>query len=80
MKWTPWLLVWLTAFAISACDGGRRDNGAAETGSESGTMQGGASIDTATSPPGTTGTATDTAGMTSDTSHDGAHGDSVTRY
>jgi hypothetical protein len=66
MKWTPWILVSLTVFTMGACGGERRENGASDTGSESGTMQGGASTDTAV--PGTGGP-----GTTSDTAQGGAY-------
>jgi hypothetical protein len=61
MKWTPWLFGSLTAFMIAGCGGGARDDAgtADETGTETGTMQGGTSTDTSTPPPGG-GTASDT--------------------
>jgi hypothetical protein len=73
MKWTPWILVSLTAFTIGACGGERQENGASDTGTESGTMQGGASTDTAV--PGTGGP-----GTTADTAQGGAYlrGDTAT--
>ena len=60
MKWTPWLFGSLTAVLIAGCGGDRRQNdtgttGGAGTESGTGTMQGG------------TGTATDTAMRSSDT-------------
>jgi hypothetical protein len=61
MKWTPWILGALTALAIGACGGERRDNGTSDTGTESGTMRGGASTDTAVPGTGSPGTTSDTA-------------------
>ena len=61
MKWTPWILGSLTAFAIGACGGERRNNGTSDTGTETGTMQGGASTDTAVPGTGSPGTTSDTA-------------------
>lgn len=56
MKWTPWIVGSL-CLATIACNGNRRDNDTgAASGTESGTMQGGAA-----------GTATDTAAVRSDT-------------
>lgn len=61
MKWSPWILGSLTAFAIGACGGDRRDNGTSDTGTESGTMQGEGSTDTAVPGTGSPGTTSDTA-------------------
>jgi hypothetical protein len=73
MKWTPWVLGSLTVFAMGACGGERSDTGTDGTGTESGTMQGGATTDTAV--PGTGAT-----GSPSDTAHGGAsmHSDTAT--
>lgn len=61
MKLSPWILGSLAVFAVGACGGERRDTGTSGTGTESGTMQGGAATDTAVPGTGTTGTTTDTA-------------------
>jgi hypothetical protein len=78
MKWTPWLVGSLTVVVLAGCGGDRRDNdaGTAGTGTETGTMQGGAGT-TDTAVPSTTGTGP-TGGLSSDTAHADAqmHGDS----
>jgi hypothetical protein len=76
MKWTPWVLGSFAAFAISACGGERRDTGAAGNETETGTMQGGVSTDSAMPAPGAAGTTSDTAhgGLHSDTTAAGATG------
>jgi hypothetical protein len=79
MKWTSCMLGALTAVAVGACGGERRDSGSGTggTGTETGTMQGGATTDTAVPSAGVTDTAGAT-GMSSDTAHGGArmHSDS----
>jgi hypothetical protein len=77
MKCAPWLLGSLTVALIAGCGGDRRnnDNSAAGTGTETGTMQGGAATtDTAMSSGDTSGMSQ---GMSSDTAHAdaGMHGD-----
>jgi hypothetical protein len=77
MKCAPWLLGSLTVALIAGCGGDRRnnDNSAAGTGTETGTMQGGATTtDTAMSSGDTSATSQ---GMSSDTAHAdaGMHGD-----
>ena len=67
MRCAPWLLGSLTVALIAGCGGDRRnnDNSAAGTGTETGTMQGGAATtDTAMSGGGTSGMSQ---GMRSDT-------------
>jgi len=68
MKCVPWLLGSLTVALIAGCGGDRRnnDNSAAGTGTETGTMQGGAATDTAMSSGDTSGMSQ---GMSSDTAH-----------
>ena len=77
MKCAPWLWGSLTVALIAGCGGDRRnnDNSAAGTGTETGTMQGGATTtDTAISSGDTSATSQ---GMSSDTAHAdaGMHGD-----
>jgi hypothetical protein len=69
MRCAPWLLGSLTAAFMVGCGGDRRnnDNSAAGTGTETGTMQGGAATtDTAMSSGDTSGMSP---GMSSDTAH-----------
>ena len=77
MKCAPWLLGGLTVALMAGCGGDRQnnDNSAAGTGTETGTMQGGAATtDTAISSGDTSATSQ---GMSSDTAHAdaGMHGD-----
>jgi hypothetical protein len=53
-KWTPWIVGSLCLATLAACEGNRRDNetGTAGSGTESGTMQGGATTDTSLSGAG----------------------------
>ena len=69
MRCAPWLLGSLTVALIAGCGGERRnnDNSTAGTGTETGTMQGGAATtDTAMSSSDTSGMSR---GMSSDTAH-----------
>jgi hypothetical protein len=75
MKWTPWILGSLAAFAMGACGGERQDTETSGSGTETGTMQGGAATDTTIPGTGTTGTTGGATGATGDTMHsDSTHG------
>jgi hypothetical protein len=77
MKCAPWLLGSLTIAWIAGCGGDRRsnDNSAPGTGTETGTMQGGATATDTAMPSGDTSATSQ--GMSSDTAHAdaGMHGD-----
>ena len=60
MKLTPWLFGSLTTVALAACGGNKGNNGTAGSGTESGTMQGGA---TTTSDTGMAAADTTSGGM-----------------
>lgn len=80
MKWTSWILASLAAIALGACSGERRDDGAGTRGgTETGTMRGGATTDTAVPTTGATDTGSATGGM-SDTAHGGARIHSDTNH
>ena len=78
MKWTPWLLGSLAAALIAGCGGDRRhdETGAAGgTGSESGSMQGGATgaaTDTSMRPADSAAAQPGAGAMTADSARTGA--------
>lgn len=65
MKLTPWLLGSVTTVALVACGGNKGNNGTAGSGTESGTMQGGAAT---TSDTGMATTDTTARGMSATSS------------
>ena len=68
MQRTPWLFGFLTLISISACGGNKGDNAAAGgSGTESGTMQGGATTRTDTGMARADTTGGGMSGMSSDT-------------
>jgi hypothetical protein len=68
MKLTPWLFGSLTTVALAACGGNKSNNGTAGSGTETGTMQGGAATTSDTGMARTDTTAGGTSGMSSDSS------------
>lgn len=77
MKWTPLFFGSLTAVALTACGGERRNN---DTGTAGGAeMESGTTPDTTALPPGAGDTSSATGAMSADTAPGGArmHGDTV---